>query len=283
MYSRRKWHARSVAFERLEARHMLAGTVYCEISGSMLTINGDDSGNKIVVHQLWPHGAPAGDQYGAFPFVPAIRIRGVGTKIRVVNDSLPSPLGIAAQTSPPKHSITVSDVSRIHIAMAGGNDSVTMYNTIFDAGPLTVDMGDGNNTLRMSNVHVLYGFAPLWPGHYGFEPLPPELQAPPSIAISMGAGKDRAALRNVTSGGDMSIASGEGGDRINLKSVAAGAASSHQSLRVDMEAGRHDVLKVMSCTAGNAIFSEVLGSDGVLIRSANKFAVESDNGFASII
>src|SRR5262245_14111181 len=200
MQSRRQWQARSVGFERLEDRHMLAGTVYCEISAGVLTINGDDRGNKIVVHQLWPHGAPAGDRFGNFPFVPAIRIRGAGTKIRIVNDSWP--LGIAAQASPPKHSITVPDITQIHISMAGGNDSLMMYNTTLAEGPLTVDMGDGNNTLRMSNVHVLYGFVLLLPGHYGFEPLTPEEQVTPSIAISMGAGGDRAALRNVTSGGD---------------------------------------------------------------------------------
>ena len=121
---------RLLRFEGLEARAMLTGTVTATAEGGILTITGDDAANAITVHQT----ANPGD--GTI----AVQIQGLGTKINNLD------------TSTTGYSATFTGVTDISIAMNGGNDVLTMFNTTIP-NTLSIDMGDGNDVLTMTNVH----------------------------------------------------------------------------------------------------------------------------------
>src|SRR5262249_33638328 len=156
------------------------------------------------------------------------------------------------QVFPHRKTFTVDGIQEIHVLLAGGNDSLTMYNTSIPV-TLTIDMGAGKDTLRMTNVHTLGAKSTH------------SLDGAP-ISISLGDGNDLAVLKKVTAAADLSIEAGMGQDKVKLRQVTVGSVGSGNALTVEMGAGNRDVLKVKSSAADDASFNDTLGTKGTLLR-----------------
>ena len=250
--------------ERLEDRNLPAGmvTVGVDSQTGVLTITGDNQANEIVIHQVASPVPP-----GMFiPTMLGYRIRGIDTKVREINDD--SGFGVAAQRSPARSAVTIWWGTEIHINLAGGQDSLRIYNTSL-AGPLTIDMGWGSDTLRMKNVHVLSTQAS-------------KSAASAPLNVNLGDGADRTILDNVTSATDLNIDAGAGRDRCTVRQVAAGTTGSGGALAVEMGSGKHDFLRIVQAIADNALLSDTSGAGGILLHSADNFGSESDTGFQTV-
>jgi hypothetical protein len=160
--------------------------------------------------------------------------------------------------------------------MRAGNDSLVIYNTTIP-GTLTINMGAGNDTLRMRNVH--YGVS---------DPLIHNLEGDSRpLSITLGTGHDLAVLNNVSSSGDLEIHAGAGQDTVRLNSVAAGTVGSGNTLSVDMGPGNFDRLRVTYSTADHAVFNDAGGTKGSLVLGGydmgpNQFTDETDKGFQTV-
>ena len=276
-----KRYASTSRFENLESRAMLTGTVKV-IGGAFLQLLGDDAGNNIVVHQVGKF-----SQGGV-----SIEIDGIGTKLLVAKPSMttgnpgtgetgsgsPGSTGSPTEFFPPTNSVVISSVGSIWIKLAGGNDSLVFSNTTL-SGTFAIDMGSGNDSLTMMNVHALFpGFVP-----------PPGILLPTigsTMTIDLGSGNDVANLSNVSAAVDLRITGGDGHDMVNLNHVVAGTNSSQfltSHFDVDMGLGNMDALTVIACSGDQASFVDTGGSGGLLLRSRNHFNNEVDTGFALVV
>jgi len=124
--SRRK-NNRSLRFESLEGRALLAGDVTVTLAGTTLTITGDASANQI---EITP-GASVGEY----------KITGLNNTI--INGP----------------SLIVDPFDVLNVALAGGSDTFTIRGAsptskLIIAGDINIDNADGNNTNELINVQL---------------------------------------------------------------------------------------------------------------------------------
>ncbi len=158
--------------------------------------------------------------------------------------------------------------------MSGGNDSLTFYRATAP-GTISIDMGDGNDTLIMTNVHDLFP---------GIQPPPGGLDFtnPGLTSIKLGSGNDIAIMRNVSAATNLEIEAGDGHDMLTLEHVTAGAIKTvfpNSVFTVDVGPGNGDLLSVTHCTGDQTTLQDTGGTNGLLIKSGNNFATEIDTGF----
>jgi hypothetical protein len=76
-----------------------------------------------------------------------------------------------------------------------------------------------------------------------------------------------------------------GHDIVKLDAVSAFTFQSGTTLHVEMGSGKGDRLRVTYCIAGQAVFSDVDGTNGTLIHGGianNVFGAETDTGFQTM-
>ena len=263
---RNRHPTRPLHFERLEHRAMLAGTVTIHVGGPPapifnLSITGDDAANTIIIHQVPTSGLG-----------PVVQIQGINTKLVAV-------ISVEDTSFTETGTSFTFSANNVVIALGGGNDSLTIYNTKF-VGTLTVDMGAGNDVLNMSNVQF-QGVS-----FTGINSPAANIAKPQELlltgSISPGTGNDVAILTNVSSNGNVIINAGDGRDSVVLSHVTAGALGSGNVLSVEMGPGNPDILSVVSCTADQGLFSDIGGANGLLMKSSNHFGSETDTGFSVV-
>lgn len=252
-----KCNIRSLRFEGLESRAMLAGTV--KVFGDV--IEGDGGANNIIIHQV---GKVRSD--GSV----TIRVEGIGTKLLLPNDGLLAGFYTA-------HSALVTAYG-LELTLGGGNDSLTIYNTAFMYN-VTIDMGSGNDIVVMNNVRELFP---------GYKPGPGMQVAtdPGHFSIDMGTGNDTVLLNNVSTATNFAIYAGDGHDSVILDRVAAGLNKSvfpASQFYVDLGPGSSDALTAVACTGDQTTFADTGGSNGSLVRFGNHFSSEVDTGFSLVI
>jgi len=238
MVSRRK-----LRFEHLEGRAMMAGNVsaiFDNTAGGPLELTGDDAANHIAITQLGEN---------------RFRVSGVNTKLVI-----DTPSGTKTVNS-----FVFENVSDVSLTMNGGNDFVGIANTTIN-GTLTVDMGEGNDTLTILNVH---------------ENLPTETEG--LASISLGSGNDVAVIVGLHSTADILIDAGDGRDTVNLTRVVAGTVGSGNVLAGEMGPGDRDTLVVTFSRADVAQYTDTGGTNGALIHLLNNFGDESAAGFRTVI
>ncbi len=239
---------KTFAFERLEDRAVLNGTVLASGTGGALTLNGDAANNAIVVHQIG-----ANVDGGAI-----IQVLGAATKINntdtgAIGNSFT--FGGGANTG----------ITSIDIEMAGGRDTVTFSNTTV-SGSITVNMddpgsdgvGDGNDVLAMVNVHSTTAV----------------------MNIDLGGGNNVATFVRVSSGSDFTLNAGNGRNTIALNSVASNQnpETANDTFIVTLGSGRFNTVVMVNCTDGpdGTLQISNAGEDGVLVGALNSFAHQSD-------
>jgi hypothetical protein len=237
------------AFEQLELRTVLNGTVMATGAGNSLVLTGDAGNNAIVVHQIGTNS----DGSGAI-----IQVLGSGTKINNLD------------TATTGFSFTFGSgngngITSIDIEMAGGSDVVTFANTRV-SGSITVnmddpssgDVGDGNDVLAMANVHSTNGV----------------------ITIGLGNGANVATLVRVSSGSDFTLTAGDGHNAVALNTVSSDTSpeTANDTFIVTLGSGRFNTVVMVNCTDGPDGTLEISnsGEDGVLIGALNSFSHQSD-------
>ena len=217
------WRAkRSWGFERLESRRLLTGTVFIGRSGdTSATINGDNADDAIVIHQI-------GNLNGSAQ----LKIVGLnGTKI----------VNAYSESEPvykvPKTSSAIFAASSLEIDLHGGNDLLVIQDTTLP-GTLAINMGAGNDTLRMNSVNFAPAvFSGAFPGDQS--------------AIQLGGGNDVAVIDTISSRGDLAISAGLGRDVVKMYQCIA----AQSQISVDMGHGDSDLLQVYDSKADSAVFT----------------------------
>ena len=239
---------KTCAFERLEDRAVLNGTVMASGAGGTLTLNGDAANNAIVVRQIGTN-----TDGGAI-----IQVVGAGTKI---NNTDTGTIGYAFTFG----GGTNTGITSIDIEMGGGSDVVNFSNTTV-SGSITVNMddpnsdgvGDGNDVLAMVNVH----------------------STSDTVTIGLGGGTNSASLFRVSSGGDFTLTALNGRNAIALNSVSSNTnpATADDTFIVTLGSGRFNSVVMVNCTDGpdGTLQISDAGDDGVLVGALNSFAHQSD-------
>jgi hypothetical protein len=238
---------KTFAFERLEDRAVLNGTVIASGAGGTLTLNGDAGNNAIVVRQIGTN-----VDGGAI-----IQVLGAGTKI---NNTDTGTVGNSFTFG----GGTNTGITSVDIEMAGGRDTVTWSNTTV-TGTITVNMddpssggaGDDKDVLAMTNVH-----------------------SADTVTIDLGGGTNVATLVRVSSGGDFTLNAGDGRNTIALNSVASNQnpETANDTFLVSLGSGRFNTVVMVNCTDGpdGTLQISNAGEDGVLVGALNSFAHQSD-------
>ena len=245
---------RLLVFERLEERTTLNGTVIVSgdlnTFGAPVTIKGDAAANNIFIHEF-----PSRVPYGSGrPSVELIQIEGIGTNLK-------SQLTI----KPIRNGSTITFTIWSHpliIQTGGGNDTLVIQHAV--QGGMSIDMGAGNDILRMNNVTIGYTDSD-------------------ALSVNMGDGADSAILNNVYAEAGIHFDAGMGHDVVRLNSVTAGRIDSGNTLSVEMGSGNGDQLRVTNSTADHAVFNDTGGVKGALVLGSqigpNQFGDETHSGF----
>ena len=160
-------NARRPLLEALESRQLLSGSVLASVVHGMLNIRGDSAANVVVLDQT----GLAANQ---------VRVSGL------------SGTAINKQTNP----VILSGITHgAQILMGNATDSVTLSNLTV-RGALTVNGGQGANTLTFDNVHVTQ-----------------------SLSIQNGSRLSTVALADTTAGKNLTIQGGSGGQSVTLRAV----------------------------------------------------------------
>ena len=246
---------RILGFERLEERLTLNGTVIVSgdlnTFGAPVTIQGDAAANNVFIHEFPSHVPPGSGR----PSVELIQIEGIGTNVK-------SQLTI----KPIRNGSTITFTIWSHpliIQMGGGNDTLVIQHAVQDG--MSIDMGAGNDILRMNNVTIGYADSD-------------------ALSVIMGDGADVAVLNNVYAEAGIHFNAGAGRDIVRLNSVTAGRVGGGDTLSVEMGSGTGDQLRVLNSAADHAVFNDTGGVKGVLLLGGydigpNKFGDETNSGF----
>jgi hypothetical protein len=221
---RRQANRRPLSVEALENRSLLAGNVLASVDASgLLTVVGDDAGNRIIVRQLPPTG----------PTTP-------WPGVRYSIESAWTRPGTEPTTINGQSAVTVEGVKSVAIDMEGGVDSVYVHNpnrpnsVASLPGLVNIDMGDNGGT----DANAVEGLTLYVENHQ-------------EINLQLGRGSDylgmRGVVRNLNVVGDPVFQAGDppGPDKIDLGLTAGGAVS------IDTKYGNDEVL-LRSFVAKNA-------------------------------
>jgi cyclophilin family peptidyl-prolyl cis-trans isomerase len=196
------------SIEPLETRALLAGNVVASLNGSHLSVVGDAAANSIEITVL-------NNQ---------VQLRGLNsTTINGVSNVFV----VAANTD------TVT--GNVSISLGAGNDSVGFSRNVKLNGAVTVQGGDGNDTIAMTGA-TTRGTVSLF-GQAGNDTF--SLQDSTTdgfLGVSAGADNDLVSLSNMTLNGPMKI-TGEGGD----DGVSFNDVTSNSYVKMNMGRGNDDV------------------------------------------
>lgn len=127
--------SRRLAMESLETRQMMTGNVLVSVSGGNLVVSGDSGGNELRIIQSLQNGAPIAGRF----FI-------TGQNGTTIN----------GQTVGQFFQNVTGD---LQINLDGGNDRLTLGDGVSNSRfivprDLQVDMGDGNDVVRLDRVSV---------------------------------------------------------------------------------------------------------------------------------
>ena len=241
--------------EPLEARQMLAGNVRASLSDGVLTIAGDNSGNRISVES-------AGEDH--------IAVRGFGTRINGVLDAVKIFSGVSGNIS---------------IHLSGGDDLVRVTNLIAPVDVL-VSGGDGNDEVitgrDKTSGDARFAGSPSGPLYvqgdlrlYGGGGHDLVFQSDAHIeelgVISLGIGDDTLFVQrpfdssqNVEYGGNLSILPDSGEDVIDLLGVVT-----QRDLTVNDASGRMYLYARAMDVHGNLRITSAALADSIDVSATN--------------
>jgi hypothetical protein len=202
---------RSLSFESLESKQLLAGDVTVSVVAGNLLIKGDEAGNHVAISQ--------GTDANSFV------IRGLeGTTVKMAGSSTPAP----------ETGLVVTGIKgQVNVNMLGGNDAVDVTGAQFRRG-LSVETGAGNDAVAMQNVSV-GGFLSVITGdgddsvQLGTTTTPTaaaavndsnaSVKAGLEIDVVLGEGVDSAQLNSVSAPGAVFVGGGLGADTLGIHNV----------------------------------------------------------------
>ncbi len=235
---------RSMRFESLELRQLLAGDVVVSVVEGNLFIRGDELGNQIAVS--------SGDEPGSFV------IRGLdGTNVKMAG----------SDEGAPESGLVVTGVrGHVHVNLDGGDDAVMIADAHFRRG-LSINTGAGADLVRI-------GAPPETPAPAGEgDPAPEEganVTVRGSLLIRTGADDDRVRIGSANVGGVIGVSTDGGND-----SVLLGAEAPVAEAADDVE-GDPDRPVIH---AGASILVHLgEGADGAVLRDAVATVVGVDGG-----
>jgi hypothetical protein len=233
---------RSLRFEQLEDRNLLAGNVTAAVAGGTLNIVGDNSANVLQLTQVGTN---------------RWQVLGAGTK---VNGSYSAK--------------TFSGVTNIAADLNGGSDSILVYNGALN-GTLGIVTDGGNDAVTLSNVRAAAVGVSTGDGH---DSLSFAKVTAPVVQVATGNGNDSVSLVRVGSRTSVEVSTGSGTDSITLNDVGNDLAT----ISVNTGSGNNDSLTVVRSRATAATFIGGGGSGDVLVRSQNVFGTQTIAGFETV-
>src|SRR5262249_41851591 len=152
-----------------EHRTVLNGTALVgHLGGGTLLIEGDNSANTIVVQQTG----------GNLNTGATIKVTGAATTLN------------NGDTGKTGTTFTFTNVFAFHFILRGGNDVLTVVNSALP-GAIDISMGDGNDTLTVTNVFA---------GGEGAEG--------PRFSVDLGSGNNTGTFANILVQGNIAILGG---------------------------------------------------------------------------
>lgn len=202
---------RSLSFESLESKQLLAGDVTVSVVAGNLLIRGDEAANHVAISQ--------GNDANSFV------IRGLdGTNVTLAGSSTPAP----------ETGLVVTGVrGRVNVNMLGGNDQVDVTGVKTRLG-MSVETGGGNDTVTMQNVSVggflsvvtgdgddtvQLGSAATSDAAAAVSDSTASVKAGLAIDLVLGDGVDSAQLNSVSAPGALFVGGGLGADTIGVHNV----------------------------------------------------------------
>jgi large repetitive protein len=252
---------RCASFERLESRHLMAGNIAAVMTGRDLLIEGDDFANTLSVSQSALNNVVL---RGLAPdeFIAQTRINGVDTSL---------------------FGLTFENVTgNIVVRMRGGDDRLFFTGGRF-AGPLTIDLGLGNDAAVLGPASLrLDGGLTVRLGEGQDTYRQDNVRIDRNLSIEGSTANDSIVLSSSSVFGGMSISGGAGFDAISVDRTAIGAFT---GILGDGEGDRINVIhsafgqgvSILGGAGGDAV--ELVGSrfDTTLF-----VALEADSGAVTI-
>lgn len=235
---------RSMRFEQLESRTLLAGNVKAAVTGGALNITGDNSANVLQITQVGTN---------------RWQVLGAGTK---VNGSYSAK--------------TFSGVTSIYADLNGGSDSLLVYNGKL-TGTLGVATDGGNDSVTLSNFNANAGIGiETGAGHDSVSLVKVKS---PEVYADTGSGNDSVAFTRVGATGAVEVYTGAGTDSVSFNDVGNAAAF----IYADLGSGNNDSLTVVRSRAKQATFIGGGGKGDILVRSQNVFGKQTVTGFERVV
>ncbi|HYO26437.1 MAG TPA: hypothetical protein VEQ85_15960, partial [Lacipirellulaceae bacterium] len=203
---------RSLRFEPLEPKHLMAGNVTVTLTGVNLLVSGDDAANQIAI--------TAGDAPDT------LVVRGLqGTTVTLAGSTTPAPVTglvvpnvrghVRVETGGGNDEVSVTDLElrrRLSLQTGDGNDQVALQD-VSVGGLLSIAAGAGNDTVRLGPQNAPAG--PLQ--SYADASVKSAL----AIDVLLGDGEDTATLASTAARGAVVVAGGMGADAFGFDSVRA--------------------------------------------------------------
>ena len=257
----KKSHASRLMIETLEGREVPAASIVVgAVSGGVLTLTGDDLTNEIVLQDTGT----------------GMTVTGLNANTTVALAATPT-VGAASQTFPL--------VDSIKFVLKGGDDAVTLDDTVaFNlSGAVTADMGDGDNTLDLSDGTVNAIVASLdYKGLGGNDVVSfgdgtvMTVATVGKVTVNAGDGFNSLNIQNAAVAGDISFTAAEGGDQVSLIGVTA-------AKNVTVNTGTGDAFNSLALSGatitGNLSFK---GSGGFHFLQAFGATASAVNGSAGV-
>ncbi len=238
----RRRSLRSEVVVTLECRRLLAGNVRAVLSGSTLTVTGDNSNNDVAIEQT----------------VDGLRVRAFGgTKLNgIVNGA-----------------ILMSNRTEMTVDLKGGNDRLNLSDYL--GGDVSVQMGSGNDTLTLSAITTDGDLVvDLNSGNDRLEAnLGGELQVDTNVvggncSLLGGSGNENILIRALNVLGHLSIDASSGNDNVGVgsgrtngtTSILLGEGNDNAGLENRTSAG------TFSLNAGNG--NDLVGAQGLVMQEA---------------
>ncbi len=239
---------RSLSFESLESKQMLAGDVTVSVVAGTMVVKGDDAGNHVQITQ----GA------NGTSFI----VKGLdGTTVKMNDTTAPETglvvtgvKGIAVNMGSGEDTVDVAGVQiqrALTIETGGGADHVNITNTRAGAA-ITVLTGADNDTVQIGAVSTQTGLKAALSSSDA------NVRAGAALTVLLGDGDDSVSVDSASAIGAQTFLGGSGGDSFNLRNVRAA------SLVVEGGLGDGaDTVNVSNAKAVAAVFAMGGGADSV--------------------